>query len=70
MKKFHFAGGPASHGSSKFHRKGGSIARKLWKGKKMPGRHGGKFHYTKNLKILEFNTNINQLIVKGSVPGN
>ena len=47
MKRWGFAGQPASHGNSKAHRAGGSIGAcqdpgKVWPGKKMPGRMGGK----------------------------
>ena len=46
MKKWGFAGQPASHGNSKAHRAAGGIGAcqdpgKVWKGKKMPGRMGG-----------------------------
>ena len=47
MKKWGFAGQPASHGNSKAHRAAGGIGAcqdpgKVWKGKKMPGRMGGE----------------------------
>ena len=47
MKRWGFAGQPASHGNSKAHRAAGSIGAcqdpgKVWPGKKMPGRMGGK----------------------------
>ena len=47
MKKHGFAGQPASHGNSKAHRAAGGIGAcqdpgKVWPGKKMPGRMGGK----------------------------
>ena len=46
MKRWGFAGQPASHGNSLAHRAGGSIGAcqdpgKVWPGKKMPGRMGG-----------------------------
>ena len=47
MKRWGFAGQPASHGNSKAHRAAGGIGGcqdpgKVWPGKKMPGRMGGK----------------------------
>ena len=46
MKRWGFAGQPASHGNSLAHRAGGSIGGcqdpgKVWPGRKMPGRMGG-----------------------------
>lgn len=48
MKRWDFAGGPASHGSTKFHRKGGSIGHgrdkaRVMPGKKMPGHMGSEW---------------------------
>ena len=47
MKRWGFKGQPASHGNSKAHRAAGGIGAcqdpgKVWPGKKMPGRMGGK----------------------------
>ena len=47
MKRWGFAGQGASHGNSKAHRKPGATGAcqdpgKVWKGKKMAGRMGGK----------------------------
>ena len=73
MKKYNFAGGPASHGS-KFHRTTGSIGNratpgKVWKGKKMPGHMGVEKKTIKNIKVVECNTENGYILVKGSVPG-
>ena len=74
MKRWGFKGGPASHGSSKFHRRPGSIgagtnSRGVHKGKKMPGRMGGKHATAMKLKVLKIDNSLNLLYVKGSVPG-
>lgn len=75
MKKWGFAGGPASHGAQKWHRRPGSIGSgaadpsRVFKGKKMPGRMGGKQVTYKNLKIVKIDEVQNLLLVKGSVPG-
>ena len=49
-------GQPASHGVTKTHRKmgatgGGQDPGRIWPGKKMPGRMGGKRVTTQNLKV-------------------
>ncbi len=50
------SGGPASHGATKFHRKmgssgGGHDPGRVFPGKKMPGRMGGKRVTTKCVKV-------------------
>ncbi len=74
MKKWGFAGGPASHGAHKWHRRPGSIGSsadpsRVFKGKKMPGRAGGRRVTCKNLKIVKVDRDQNLLLVKGAVPG-
>lgn len=58
MKRHGFAGLPASHGVSVSHRSHGSIGvvgqSKVWKGKKMAGRMGGKTHIQRNLMVINF----------------
>ncbi len=73
MRRHGFAGGPGGHGS-KFHRRPGSIGCSAWpgrvvKGKKLPGRMGGKVVTKKNLTIIDVRKDDNVLIVKGSLPG-
>jgi len=74
MKRYGFAGQPASHGSTKTHRRPGASGpggdpAKVWKGKKMPGKMGNKFDTAVGLKIWRVNTRSNVLYVHGSVPG-
>ena len=74
MKRFGFGGLPASHGVSVSHRSPGSIGQcqdpgKVWKGKKMAGRMGGRNSTNQNLRIMKIDTMLNLLYVKGSVPG-
>lgn len=62
-----------SHGS-KNHRAPGSIGAgttpgRVYPGKKMPGRLGGKTVTVLNLKILKIDVEENLIIVKGSIPG-
>ncbi len=74
VKRWNFAGGPASHGQKHSLRKPGSIGsaypQRVMKGKKMAGRMGGKNHTVRNLKIVDILPEKNAIIVKGSVPGN
>jgi large subunit ribosomal protein L3 len=73
VKRWHFAGGPASHGSM-FHRRGGSYGCRqtpghVAKGKKMPGHFGTHGRTVQNLKIVRTIPEQNLILVKGSVPG-
>ena len=73
IKKFGFSGGPAAHGSH-FHRGTGSIGNRatpgrVFKGKKMPGRMGGKTKTIQNLQIQEINLEKGFALIRGSVPG-
>lgn len=73
VKKYGFAGGPASHGSH-FHRRTGSIGNRatpgrVFAGKKMPGQMGSEKVTTQNLKIVEINLENGFMLIKGSVPG-
>lgn len=72
MKRHGFSGGPASHGSSLFHRGPGSVGQdtpsRILPGSKLPGRHGGRQVTIKNLKILSLNTD-STITIKGTIPG-
>lgn len=73
VKRYGFAGGPASHGSM-FHRRGGSYGMCQWpgevvKGKKMPGRMGGKRRTVQNLQVMKVHADKNLILIKGSLPG-
>ena len=73
VKRWNFAGGPASHGSM-FHRRGGSYGMCQWpgkviKGKKMPGRFGTDRRTVQNLKVVKILPEKNLILVKGSIPG-
>lgn len=73
IKKWGFKGGPASHGSH-FKRIPGSIGAsatpsRVFKGKKMPGRLGGKRVTVKNLSVVKIDSQSNLLLLKGAVPG-
>ena len=73
VKRYHFARGPMSHGS-KNHRAPGSIGAgttpgRVYPGKRMAGRLGGKSITIKRLPILRIDKDENLLVVKGSLPG-
>jgi large subunit ribosomal protein L3 len=73
IKRYNFTRGPMTHGS-KNHREPGSIGQgstpgRVFPGKKMPGRLGGKQSTTTNLKIVHINIDNNLLVVKGTIPG-
>lgn len=73
VKRWGFAGMPATHGTSLKHRTGGSIGTKgrarVMKGKKMPGKMGNKPMIVYNLQVVKVDTSLNCLYVKGHVPG-
>jgi len=73
VKRWHMAGGPASHGSH-FHREPGSVGArakpgKIHKGKHLPGRMGGETVTIKKTPIIYVNPELNLIGVKGAVPG-
>jgi len=73
QKRHGFSRGPMSHGS-KNHRLPGSTGAgttpgRVYPGKRMAGRMGGKKVTTRGLEILKIDNDQNLLVVKGSVPG-
>jgi large subunit ribosomal protein L3 len=73
QKRHGFSRGPMSHGS-KNHREPGSTGAgttpgRIYPGKRMAGRYGGKQITTRGLTILKVDAERNLLVVKGSVPG-
>ncbi|XP_061372456.1 large ribosomal subunit protein uL3c [Gastrolobium bilobum] len=73
IKRHGFKRGPMSHGS-KSHRQLGSIGAgttpgHVYKGKKMPGRMGGKKRKIRKLKIVKIDNDLNVVMIKGAVPG-
>lgn len=73
MKRHHFAGGAATHGSM-FHRAPGSIGAssfpsRVIKGMRGAGRMGGGRVTIHNLKVLKVDEDNNLLVVEGGIPG-
>ena len=73
VKRHHFAGGRASHGSM-FHRAPGSIGAssfpsRVVKGMRMGGHMGADRVTVRNMKVLRVDAENNLLLVEGAVPG-
>jgi len=73
QKRHGFSRGPMSHGS-KNHREPGSTGAgttpgRIYPGKRMAGRYGGKQVTTRSLTVIQVDSERDLLVVKGSVPG-
>jgi large subunit ribosomal protein L3 len=73
MKRWHWHGGPMTHGSTS-HRRVGSIGStttpgRVWKGHHMPGHMGAIRVTTQNLRVMKIDAENNILLIKGAVPG-
>ncbi len=73
VKRHHFRGGDATHGSM-FHRAPGSIGAssfpsRVWPGQKMSGHMGVERVTVRNLEVVDVDAEDNVLVVKGAVPG-
>ena len=73
IKRHHFRGGAATHGSM-FHRAPGSIGASAYpsrvlKGTRMAGHMGVERATVRNLEVIRVDVEKNLLIVKGAVPG-
>lgn len=73
VKRHGFKGRPASHGHPMSRVPGslgpGTDPSRVIKGKKLPGRMGGKRHTILNQEIVKVDSERNLLFIKGSVPG-
>ena len=73
VKRHHWRGGEASHGSM-FHRAPGSIGAssdpsRVWPGHKLPGRMGGEQRTTLNVSVVRVLPEQNLILIRGAVPG-
>lgn len=73
VKRWHYRGGDATHGSM-FHRAPGGIGAssfpsRVWKGQHFPGHMGAERKTSKNLRVVRVDTEENLLLVCGAVPG-
>ncbi|EWC45760.1 hypothetical protein DRE_05097 [Drechslerella stenobrocha 248] len=74
MKRHGFKGQPASHGNSLMHRAMGSAGQsqgggsRVLPGKRMAGRMGGQRVTLQLVKVLDVNSTLNTVVVKGTGP--
>ncbi|MBI3953934.1 MAG: 50S ribosomal protein L3 [Chloroflexi bacterium] len=74
VKRYHFKGGPKTHGQSDRHRGPGSVGSTttpghVMKGLRMAGHMGHERVTVRNLRVLEADPQRNLLLVQGAVPG-
>jgi large subunit ribosomal protein L3 len=78
MKRHHFGGQPASHGTERKHRSPGSLAsRATWRGQsgkpkkgvRMAGHMGSDQVTTRNHPLVKIDKENNLLLIKGALPG-
>ena len=74
VKRWHFRGGPKTHGQSDRHRAPGSVGSgttpgKVWKGQKMAGHMGARDTTVQNVLVVLTDPARNLLFIEGSVPG-
>lgn len=73
IKRHHFAGGPATHGSM-FHRQPGSIGAssfpsRVLKNKRLPGHMGAERVTVRNLEVVDVRAEENLVFLRGAIPG-
>jgi len=74
VKRYHFRGGPRTHGQSDRQRAPGSAGAgstpgRVFKGKRSPGHMGSERVTAQNLRIEKIDSERNLIVVRGSVPG-
>lgn len=73
VKRHGFAGGPKTHGQKNRWRAPGSIGptapQRVFLGRRMAGRMGGRRITLKNVRIIDWNKDTKVLAVKGALPG-
>jgi len=73
VKRHHFRGAPATHGTKHALREPGSIGatgiQRVAKGIRMAGRTGGDTYTMTNVKLVKIDKENNILFVRGSIPG-
>ena len=74
VKRYHFGGGPKTHGQSDRHRAPGSVGSgtdpgRVLKGLKMAGHMGNQRVTVKRLQVVKADLDRNLLLVRGAVPG-
>jgi len=74
VKRYHFSGGPKTHGQSDRHRAPGAVGSgttpgRVFKGLRMAGHMGNQRVTVKCLEVVKADPDRNLLLVKGAVPG-
>ncbi len=74
VRRHHFRGGDAAHGSKAFHRRTGAISTRMtpgWvkKNQKMPGHMGHTRITVQNLEVVAVREAENLILIEGAVPG-
>jgi large subunit ribosomal protein L3 len=74
VKRWHFKGGPRTHGQSDRERAPGSSGStttpgRVYKGKRRAGHMGNELVTVKKLRVMEVNPDAKTLVVGGGVPG-
>ncbi|HJX70231.1 MAG TPA: 50S ribosomal protein L3 [Dehalococcoidia bacterium] len=74
VKRYHFRGGPKTHGQSDRHRAPGSVGAttfpgRVLKGTRMAGHMGNQRVTQCNLKVVQADSARNLLLVRGAIPG-
>ncbi len=72
IKRHNYSRGPMTHGS-RFHRAGGSMgavdAKRVFKGKALPGQMGAEQVTVQNLEVVKVDGEKNLILIKGNIPG-
>ncbi|MCX6008074.1 MAG: 50S ribosomal protein L3 [Chloroflexi bacterium] len=74
VKRYHFRGGPKTHGQSDRHRAPGSVGStttpgRVFKGLRMAGHMGARKVTALNLEVVDVDQAKNIVLLKGAVPG-
>jgi large subunit ribosomal protein L3 len=74
VKRWHFRGGPKTHGQSDRHRAPGSVGAgttpgRVLKGQKMAGHMGHQRVTVQNLRVVDIDPEHHLLLVQGAIPG-
>ena len=73
MKRWHWKGGPRTHGSTS-HRRPGSIGStttpgRVWRGHHLPGHMGADRVTVQNVRIVRLDAQQHLLLIEGAIPG-
>lgn len=73
VKRHGFAGGPSTHGNTRYRRPGsmgpGTDPSRVIKGKRLPGQTGSKRRTVVGLSVVKVDAENNLLYVRGAIPG-